>query len=89
MKYVLSSPSFKNREMIPAKYTCDGENISPELIWHNPPVGTHSFVLVMNDFELPKSKWNHWLIYNIPKDVVKLEEGIITLPKPAKLGSLT
>lgn len=53
MKYILTSPSFDNGGKIPEKHTCDAKNISPELVWSNPPDGTHSFVLLMNDYDSP------------------------------------
>ena len=69
MKYILISPSFGNGGKILEKHTCDGQNISPELVWSNPPDGTHLFVLLMNDYNPPTGLWNHWLLYNIPKNI--------------------
>lgn len=86
MKYILISSSFGNGGKILEKHTCDGKNISPELTWSNPPDGIDSFVLLMNDYNPPTGLWNHWLLYNIPKNITVLKEGISTLPEPSKLG---
>lgn len=86
MEFILKSPAFDNNTLIPKKYTCDGEDISPKLEWKNPPKGTKSFTLIVNDYDTPNKVWTHWLIYNIPHNVNKLSEGAKVLPEPAKLG---
>ncbi|MCX7817119.1 MAG: YbhB/YbcL family Raf kinase inhibitor-like protein [Syntrophales bacterium] len=72
----LRSTAFKHGDLIPPKYTCDGENISPPLEWGNIPANTKSFVLICDDPDAPKGTWVHWVVYNIPANVRKLEENI-------------
>lgn len=86
MNFTITSTAFKNNEKIPTKYTCDGENISPPLAWQNSPKDTESYVLLIDDYDAPKGLWNHWLIYNLPKNINNLTEGLQSLPEPAKLG---
>jgi Raf kinase inhibitor-like YbhB/YbcL family protein len=86
MTFTIKTTSFNNKESIPQKYTCEGENISPPVEWKDAPNGTQSFVLIVDDPDAPLGTWNHWLIYNIPNHITKLEENIQTLPSPAKLG---
>lgn len=83
----LTSPSFKNGEFIPRKYTCDGNDVSPPLNWDKVPEGTKSFSLICDDPDCPSMTWVHWVCYNIPADVRSLPEG---LPKDRQLqnGSL-
>jgi len=83
----LKSKAFKNNEYIPKKYSCLGEDISPELEWKDAPQNTVTFVLICDDPDAPVGVWDHWVIYNIPANKNKLEEGI---PKIGKLsdGSL-
>ena len=77
----LTSPSFKKQQDIPKKFTCDGEDISPELTWSGAPEGTKSFALVVDDPDAPdpsnpKMIWVHWVLYNIPATTDFLPEGI-------------
>lgn len=62
----LSSPDFTNESMIPALYTCDSTNISPELHWNNPFTDAATFALIMDDPDVPTQPWVHWIVYNIP-----------------------
>jgi|TARA_Y100000310_G_scaffold68970_1_gene64285 Raf kinase inhibitor-like YbhB/YbcL family protein len=77
----LTSPAFEHKGKIPSKYTCDGENISPELNIKEIPEGTETLVLLMDDPDVPKTiredgMWDHWVIFNIPKDTTVLTEGM-------------
>jgi phosphatidylethanolamine-binding protein (PEBP) family uncharacterized protein len=74
--FVLSSPAFSNGQAIPAKYTCDGENLSPPLQWSGAPAGTRSFVLIIEDPDAPSGVFRHWMVYNLPPEVTALPEGI-------------
>jgi hypothetical protein len=74
----ISSPAFENAGEIPSKYTCDGEDINPELNIEDVPEDTKSLVLIMDDPDAVKPAgkvWDHWVVFNIPKDVRKIEEG--------------
>jgi len=73
--FELSSPSITPGESIPVKYSCDGEDISPELNWSNQPEGTKSFALIFDDPDAPGGTWVHWVLYNIPADKEGLLEG--------------
>ena len=55
MSLALTSPVFEEGKEIPTKYTCDAENISPELYIGNIPEGTISLVLVVDDPDIPDS----------------------------------
>lgn len=69
------SPAFAHEEVIPSKYTCDGEDMSPPLVVEEVPEGTVSLVLVMDDPDAPGSTWDHWVVYNIPAEEVYVGEG--------------
>jgi len=74
------SPEFSNQEMIPAKYTCDGKNVSPALAWSGIPAATKSLVLIADDPDAPdpaapRMTWVHWVLYDIPPTVHGLAEG--------------
>jgi Raf kinase inhibitor-like YbhB/YbcL family protein len=76
MTLELVSSAFSEGDFIPAKYTGDGDNVSPPLKWTEPPVTTKSFVLVMDDPDAPMGTWVHWVIYMIPQSVLELPEGV-------------
>jgi Raf kinase inhibitor-like YbhB/YbcL family protein len=74
----LQSTAFKEGEMIPSKFTCDGENISPELNWSGSPGGTKTFALIVEDPDAQGGIFVHWVLYNIPAGVTGLPEGTIS-----------
>jgi Raf kinase inhibitor-like YbhB/YbcL family protein len=76
----LTSPAFTEGETIPQKFSCDGEDISPELNWTDPPMGTQSFALIMDDPDAPHGTWVHWVLYNIPPETRFLPENIPAEP---------
>ena len=78
----VKSSAFNQGEMIPSTYTCDGENISPEISWEGAPEETESFVLISDDPDAPIGIWVHWVVFNIPHNVSSLPEN---LPKKASL----
>lgn len=81
VKMKLYSPDFKEGEPIPKMFTCEGEDISPKLVWENVPEKTMSFALICDDPDAPMGTWVHWVIYNIPKDFKGLERGIKKVAK--------
>ncbi|MBU0759213.1 MAG: YbhB/YbcL family Raf kinase inhibitor-like protein [Candidatus Omnitrophica bacterium] len=62
----ISSPEFEDNTFIPAKFTCQGRNINPELLIEGVPEAAKSLVLIVDDPDAPVGAWVHWLIYNIP-----------------------
>lgn len=72
----LISPAFAEGQMIPPKYTADGEDVSPPLQWSQLPGGTESLALICEDPDAPVGTWVHWLIWNIPQDAGALAEKI-------------
>ncbi|CAG1012790.1 hypothetical protein ANAEL_04508 [Anaerolineales bacterium] len=81
MPFEISSPAFGNEEAIPVKFSCDGDDISPILTWTEPPTGTQSLALIMDDPDAPMGTWVHWVAYNIPASTRELEEAMPTLPE--------
>ena len=82
--FMLTSTSFKNLGPIPKKYTCYGDNISPQLSWSSPPAGTKSFVLIVEDPDDHGETRDHWIVYNIPAAISSTKEG--ELPKGSVAG---
>lgn len=74
IKMKITSSSFKEGELMNEKYTCDGENISPQLLWTDIPANTKSLALISDDPDAPAGDWVHWVIYNIPPTTTELRE---------------
>lgn len=76
MIFELTSPAFTSGDVIPRRYTCEGEDLSPPLHWSAAPAGTKSFALVADDPDAPVGTWVHWVIYDLPHDLRGLPEGV-------------
>ena len=77
----LKSPEFENNQFIPDKFTCEGEDINPELFIEGLPTGARSLALIVEDPDSIKGNWVHWVVYNIAP-VTRIEENSI----PGKEG---
>ncbi len=71
----MSSPAFAEGGSIPQKYTCQGDNVSPELNWSEAPAGVKSFALIMDDPDAPGGTFTHWVLFDIPPETRQLAEG--------------
>ncbi len=76
----LTSTAFTNNSPIPARFTCKGDDLSPALTWTDPPAGTKSFALIMDDPDAPMGTWVHWVLFNLPTTSRGLPEGVPTAP---------
>jgi len=80
----LKSSAYKNGTPIPARYSCDGNSISPPLSWSGVPAGTRSLALILHDPDAPRpGGFTHWIVYNINPRTISLPEGV---PARARLG---
>jgi Raf kinase inhibitor-like YbhB/YbcL family protein len=94
MTFKLTSPAFAANGSIPAKYTCEGADISPALEWSGAPSGTKSFALIVDDPDAPdpakpQRVYVHWVVYNIPANTTELPENAAKswLPSGTAQGS--
>ena len=85
LPFELISTAFDQGEPIPTTYSCKGEDISPSLAWGDPPQGTQSLALIMDDPDAPGGTWVHWIVFNIPADVRELPEA---MPAGTKFGDV-
>ena len=74
-KVKMRSYGFQDKGFIPVEYTCDGENMSPPIIWGPLPNGAKSTAIIMEDPDAPKKDFVHWIVFNIPPDINKLTEN--------------
>jgi Raf kinase inhibitor-like YbhB/YbcL family protein len=71
----VTSDKFEQDGWIPAKYTCQGENISPPLHFKGVPSQAMSLCIIMDDPDAPVGVFDHWLAWNIPATTSTLPEG--------------
>jgi len=88
MSLTLTSAAFADGGEIPARFTCEGADVSPDLSWIGLPAGTRSLVLIVDDPDAPdpaapKMVWDHWLLYNLPPDCAGLPEAVPPQDLPA------
>ncbi len=81
MSLAITSPSFGHGGEIPARFTCEGEDVSPALAWSGVPAGTRSLALIVDDPDAPdprapKMTWVHWVLYGLPPEAGGLAEGV-------------
>ncbi len=88
MAMEISSTAFDPGAAIPARYTCEGDDVSPPLQWRGVPAGAKSLVLIVDDPDAPdprapKMTWVHWVLANLPVDSDGLPEKVSSMALPA------
>lgn len=84
MTLTIESPAFAKNAPIPARFSGDGEDISPALTWSGLPDGTKELALICDDPDAPRPEpWVHWIIYKIPPEATGLPENVAKTDKPA------
>ena len=93
MSLTITSPAFEHEQTIPARHTCEGENISPALDWRGVPDAAQTLALIVEDPDAPDPAapqriFTHWVVYNLPPDSSGLEESVSAerLPRGARFG---
>lgn len=76
MTIKITSSAFTEGSMIPKRYTCDAEDVSPDLAWAAVPEGTKSLALICDDPDAPMGTWVHWVLFNLPPDIRELHAEI-------------
>jgi hypothetical protein len=75
--FQLKSNAFQAEGSIPSRFTCEGENISPELSWSGAPEGTKTFALILHDPDAPHSGgYTHWVLFNLPATLNQVPENV-------------
>jgi Raf kinase inhibitor-like YbhB/YbcL family protein len=75
-KFSITTSAFSPGSDIPSRFTCNGADTSPALSWSNPPAGTKSFVLIVDDPDAPSGAFTHWLVYDLSPTRFGLPEGV-------------
>ena len=74
------SSAFDPHGRIPERHSGEGDDLSPQLEWTDPPEEAKGFVILCHDPDAPLCKpgsygFVHWLLYNIPGSVTSIPEG--------------
>ena len=91
MTLSITSSGFTHGGEIPARYTCQGNDIAPPLQWTGVPGDARSLVLIVDDPDAPdpdapQMTWVHWVLYNIPPEAEGLPEGMTAPDLPSGTG---
>jgi hypothetical protein len=70
----ITSPAFDHEDMIPTKYGCRGDDVSPPLRFEDVPSGARSLALVMDDPDAPVGTWDHWLWWDLDPSTTTIGE---------------
>ena len=74
----IESSAFQNNQNIPAKYTCDGENVNPLLKISGAPENAKSLALIVDDPDATRGvTWIHWVLLNIDPTVRKISKNSV------------
>jgi len=71
----ITTPAFEHNGEIPSKYTCDAEDLNPELQISGVPESTDSLVLIVDDPDAPAKTWVHWVVFNIDPSTETIKEN--------------
>jgi Raf kinase inhibitor-like YbhB/YbcL family protein len=86
--FTLTSSAFQSGQPIPAVHTCQGADVSPPLRWTDPPPGTRSLALIVEDPDAPdpaapRMVFAHWVLYNLPPSAGSLPQAVTANAMPA------
>lgn len=73
----VGSPAFRDGQPIPARFTCDGDNRPPPLVWDNVPRGAKALALVVDDPDAPRGTFVHWVVLDMPVDTTGVDAGAV------------
>lgn len=75
----VSSPAFSHQGKIPSNFTCDGNNVNPQLDFSSVPQNTQGLALIVDDPDAPMGTWTHWVIWNIDPKTTRIAENSVPI----------
>ena len=90
MEIKIKSSAFKEGGSIPSKYSCEDENVSPQLHWNEVSKEIKSYAIILDDPDAPDGNFVHWVIFNIPGTMKELHENVTpsrNIPDEVMLGT--
>ena len=87
-EFILTSTGIRENETIPKRFTCDGDDVSPDIAWEGAPVSTQALVLLLDDPDAPSGDFVHWAVLNIsPSESGSLPLGYAASPDAPQQGT--
>ncbi len=83
----VQSPAFEDGLVIPTRFSCEGENISPALTWDEAPERTKSFAVIAYDPDAPGGTYTHWVLFDLPAETRGLPEAVEPIDSPTPGGT--
>lgn len=84
-----SVQEFGNGDLVPKKFTCDGQDVSPSFLIERVPGDAKSLVIFLEDIDKPASLTNssftHYILFNIDPEVSSIDQN--TSPAGAIIGT--
>ena len=71
----VTSTAFREGDVIPRKYTCDGAGTSPPLAWSGTPADAKALAIVVDDPDAPRGTFTHWIVLDLDPQTTSLAEG--------------
>ena len=71
----ITSSAFTNGEIIPARFTCQSDNVNPPLSVSDVPAAAAGLALIVDDPDSPNGVFTHWLIWNLPAAAGEIAEN--------------
>jgi Raf kinase inhibitor-like YbhB/YbcL family protein len=87
MSTTLTTEAFQPNGAIPARYTCDGEDISPQLSWSGAPQNTAAFALIVDDPDALGGVFTHWVLVDLPARAQGLPASVPRTDRLAEGGT--
>ena len=90
MEIKIKSTAFNEGSSIPSKFSCENENVSPQLHWNEVSKNIKSYAIILDDPDAPGGNFVHWVIFNIPGTMNELHENVTpsrNIPDEVMIGT--
>lgn len=87
----MGSPAFQRNSVLPERFACEGDNVSPPLAWTGAPGHAGSMAIVLTDLDSPNAPFFHWVLLNLGVAGESIEAGEVptgAVPAEASSGSV-
>jgi hypothetical protein len=76
-KISIQTPAFPPNGTIGQRYTCDGDDVNPRLLFRNVPLNATSLAMIVDDPDAIGEPWAHWIVWNINPSLEEISENFV------------